>query len=126
MELNYRVTHLPKDKNYPERIRLRVTAPSVVLQYYRGAASNYPVADRVTLNQRLNAILQSDGEDHLCHEHGLCFGICIRTGLWIINSDYGELEKVHWFLVVSLVKLAWETHEEQEFTLDLEDYTHDF
>ena len=125
MELHYRVTHLPKDKNYPERIRLRVIAPSVVLQYYRGA-SNHTIADRVKLNQRLNAILQSDGEDHLCHEHGLCFGICIRTGLWIINSDYGELEKVHWFLIVSLVKLAWETHEAQEFTLDLEDYTHDF
>ena len=125
MELHYRVTHLPKDKGCPERIRLRVTAPSVVLQYYRGAG-NYPVADRVTLNQRLNAILQSDGEDHLCHKHGGCDGICRRTGLWTINRDYGELEKVHWFLVVSLVKIAWETHEEQEFTLDLEDYTHDF
>ena len=125
MELNYRVTHLPKDKNYPKRIRLRVTSPSVVLQDYKGA-SNHTITDRVTLNQRLNAILQSDGEDHLCREHGACDGICRRTGLWTINRDYGELEKVHWFLVVSLVKIAWETHEEQKFTLDLEDYTHDF
>ena len=125
MELHYRAVVLPKDRDYPERIGLTVTAPSVVLHYYKGA-SNHTVTDRVALRLRLNAILQSDGEDHLCREHGECDGMCTRTGLWTINRAYGELEKVHWFLVVSLVKLAWETHEEQKFTLDLEDYTHDF
>jgi len=125
MEINYRVIYHPKDKNYPVRIRVVVMAPSAVLQAYKGV-HNHINYDVVALRQRLDGILGSEGEDHSCRENLDCKSMCRMTGLWVINRDYGELEKAHWFMVVSLVKLAWETQEEQVFTLDLEDYTHDF
>lgn len=132
-KITYKVEYLPKNPDtgdHYDLVWINWEVPAYLLKEFnrgglRTSEDKSTIKDgEYLLENEIQQFVSGKYDDHDCFSNvAECTddGTCDVTTLWTLRKvpENAELAKAHWFVVVSLVKLAVETREVQEFTLKL-------